>query len=78
MKTEVNGILFEAIHFICPDCGAIDDIRYEFKESNRAIQARCVCDKWIGNVKYDSRSQSEIKKEKIKQWLQKEARHDCA
>lgn len=68
---ELNGIQFESLHFICPECGAIDDISYRFLESNKSIQARCVCGKWIGNVKYDKRSKEEIRRDKIDEWKKK-------
>ena len=70
----VNGIEFEGLTFTCPECGCVDEIEYRFVESNKSIQARCVCGKWIGNVKYDKRSKEEIRRAKINEWLKKESK----
>ena len=40
--------------------------------SNKSIQARCKCGKWIGNVKYDKRSKEQIRRDEINQWKEKE------
>lgn len=76
-----SGIEHEPIHFTCPECGCVDEVQYNFKPSNNALQARCVCGKWIGNVKYDKRSQEEIRLDKIKDWMDKknnqEVRHNA-
>lgn len=68
MKKTIEGITFEEVHFTCPGCGAADEINYKYLQSNQSIQARCVCGKWIGNVKYDKRSREEIRHDKIKKW----------
>jgi len=66
----VNGIEFEGLYYTCKECGCVDEIDYKYNPSNKSIQARCVCGKWIGNVKYDKRSGEEIRKEKIREWLE--------
>jgi hypothetical protein len=59
MEKVINGYKFTPIPFTCPVCGAIDDCIFTWKESNRSIQQRCVCGKWVGNCKYDPRPLSE-------------------
>lgn len=68
---KINDIEFEPLKFVCPECGGIDEIVYRYVESNKSIQARCVCGKWIGNVKYDNRSKDVIRRDKINEWKQK-------
>lgn len=58
-EKEINGYRFKPIKFTCPDCGAIDDCTFTWKESNRSIQQRCKCGKWVGCCKYDNRTLSE-------------------
>jgi len=65
----INEIEFEPLSFNCPNCGAVNDIDYKYLETNKSIQARCKCGKWIGNVKYDKRSNEQIRHDKINQWL---------
>ena len=72
---KINKIEFEPIKYNCPECGAVDEIDYTFKESNQSIQARCKCEKWIGNVKYDKRSKEQIRRDKINEW--KKARKEA-
>ena len=67
----VHGIEIEPINYNCPECGAQNEVQYTYLESNHAIQARCKCGKWIGNVKYDKRSREDIRKIKIKEWIEK-------
>lgn len=67
-----NGIEHEPLSFNCPECGRIDKIDYKFILANKSIQARCVCGKWIGNVKYDKRSKEEIRRNKICEWLKRD------
>ena len=59
MEKVINGYKFTPIPFTCPECGAIDDCTFTWKESNRSIQQRCKCGKWVGCCKYDPRSISE-------------------
>lgn len=59
MEREINGYKFRPIKFVCPVCGAIDDCVFSWKESNRSIQQRCVCGKFVGCCKYDPRPKGE-------------------
>ncbi len=68
---KINGIEFESVQFDCPNCDLVNEVEYRFVESNKSIQARCKCGKWIGNVKYDKRSKEQIRRDEINQWKEK-------
>lgn len=68
MTVIVNGIEITVTEIICPDCGCTEPV-FRYLQSNRSIQMRCAdCDKFIKNVKYDSRPKEQIRKDEITKW----------
>lgn len=61
----VNGIEFEGWK-CCKQCGSVS-LNYRYCEGNKSIQVRCNdCGKFLGNVRYDTKTKGMSKEERRK------------